>query len=1699
MRIKGPNLLALLLICLCFVNGTAQTYPASLSTQLTGPRSIFLDEYSDPFKPRIKTTIFFTDFTVPSWQFALKLKITGPNGILIFTSPNAKPAIPVAVAPGQPYELSGADLAFYFNYNNLIFTGITRSQLELNHRLPEGLYTFCFEAIDYESGRSLSHPACVSAYLALNDPPLVVSPQNGSVIENISMQNILMQWQLSNAHANIDLNHISYQINLYEVNNNWVNPATAIINNQALPIWQSFPQKQNTYIYGPAEPPLEKGKRYVFTVKATEDNGRGSFKNDGVSMPVHFRYGYAENDTILLQAPVQDFQFTLSTPSQFIWKKPQKAMPGQMVIYTMRLVEVLESQTPDAAILNNSPFFQQTFLATSNPLINKTIPVAIWANIKRMGKYAWQVTAQSGMQEIAKSEVRTFTGPPEIEFFIAGGFLMEVTRLDLFNKTDNIISGRCRTKLRSDSVEKTEFAFQNIKISPIGSNEWVMSDGLISDKITASDYTFQPQTIADNKEAWFSADSIYVNTSGLKLAGILRWKLPHLGVSGQEEMLLTKRCKLSLANISFLFNGSAPVSLDKNYQIVLLDPYNFKLRINQSSNFSVYQNTYETSFNGFVQMPSNVMTTASTAANISFSQTKQLFYIAQQNREDCESIRLAANTAFELLPVDYVIDLSEKDSPGEFSTDTEWKGVHVSRALFSVPVAAEGSGQITMSLAKNYTISNSTSDTNQLHITHRGLFLRSTIVLEHADSLKFNGFPTKSGYFYSNISESEMIRTFISGNINIPVIDTATVFPYYIEMGDFGFNEGYLLNGLANTTFTFNAAGSAEQRIMVSIKRALFRNRNRLEMDLDLHWPYFNLQLNGVNRFSAWGNGNIGFDVPNGKHALSYQAQGKASNFDITVDHIGCGRNGNVYAFGASANINMDEEISGETGPPVINAYSIYRNPLLTGTLSVPLSSLQSSVSSSTITTSASSSSQLGGSAAGYSSAISAGMNDVLGEFGFNGSDTITLNMSNDKNVRPLISGNVVTQVQQALDIIFKLKPFIVEGGISDRDWEVLYRFQRALSNDLVQQAQITNARGLLDFVLNKVVEGLITRINSRIEEVGQLAVGKVRGAINSRIADPINNKIDKALGSVFTKLQQKALLGVEDKYHEAVISTFSITKASLSNAIRNAVQNSFENNITAKLDRTIQLCVISKVTGFVRKEVSAAGQELIGSGVNAQIDLQQIWQNGGSMFADVADTVRDVVMQLNAHNFVNTAESLVEDAINGIDWDAVAAEILNGLIAKSIPQAIAAALSDNLAQAAGPYAAAVLSTVKFDFSNLGEKLQNGQLDQIVKFDPTNIYIQSPAVDIRGTLIFKKDDPVYGDSWQADVLVRVKVPKKDNPIECTAFFLNGKTSGANGEFTYWMAKLGVSGLNIPLTPAPLVWDAADGYAYSKMKKLAAQTVLPDHTNKFGLGCSFTFFDQQSSGASMILALGAEAEFNDGGFYIELNGNASMMNFQKLNGKYKSPGFVTGTGSIGYYKTPEVSKVAGNFDVQLHTQPLLCAGGNAGFDLRGSNNWKVWVGTQESPFAVKLLCKDFLQNTAYLQVGNSGFSAGLSCNVDVNARSPWIQCSGIKVRGFASFGFGYNVVTSIEWEPAFKITEATVSAWVSAALGIDYETLGASSSLTLAGVSLAGTLSYKSQPESELHGALSGNITVVGFSVGFDTEVHYSLSQQKILD
>lgn len=1676
----------------------SQTYPAALVTAFSADRTLFLDEFADPFHPRIRASIYFTDFNQGNWKFSLRLTIKGPSGIILRTSPKLRPDFATEVYAGQTKVLEGTDLAWYFDPAHLDFSGLDRIQFNKTKRLPEGQYTFCFEALDYETGKELSLPACASTWLSLSDPVIITAPANSAVIENTALPSILFQWQLSNVTAGVNPAQVAHVFRIYEVLNNWSNPASAILNNQVFPIWESPPQSQNYLLYGLSEPPLVRGRRYVFTVTSASADGRERFKNQGVSSPAFFHYGYHEGDTLQIIKPEDQFQFTLSSASQFKWRKPTHALPSQLITYSLRVVEINNNQSPASAIANNTAFYQQEYLPVNDAVLDKTIPVMFWMNIRRMGNYAWQVIARSGWQEVARSPVQSFIGPPAIESFIAGGFLMTVTKLTSFDTITRIASGKCRTVLNPLWLQPSGFSFNGIQLSSLGANEWVMINGVIRDAIKSGTFALSPDSIVDNGKASFMADSVLVDVSSLRLSGEILWRFPHAVTSGKAGEMRSLRTRMALANSTFYLNTSAGVALRQAYRFNLLEPVGFSLRIDQGSFVNVYQSRYRLNFNGFAEVAASLFGDAAAPVNFAFENAKQIFYLQQKDNVNSESFFLAKNCNIEIRPRSYCIDLSEKISPAEFGHDTLWKGLLLDKAEIFLPKSLEQTSQLKLPLARTYTLLNMPGDSVLNHLSAKGLFFKNKLVFADADTLKLNTFPSRKTYFYTHIVQSKIEKAFISGGIVIPLLDTLHGFEFQANLKESGFEEAFLQQGLAGKNFTFNAAGSAEQKIPIQIQRAVFKGKNRLELDVDLSWPGFSLQIPNVQGLSIWGNGNIGFDVPNGKSALTYQCKGQASKFDLTVDYLGCGRNGNAYAFGASAKINLDEEISGEAGPPVINAYSICRNPLLTGSVTTSNALAVTSTSSSGSGTTVSSSYQSGTNS--YTSAVLNGLEEVLLSRGISASDSLaSFSEDGESQHEPILKTETVMQIREILAIIIRMRPFIKTKSISKRDWMVLDKLQVVLNSDIVNQATLGNGKDLLNFVFNKAVESIVSLLNNKIQNLSDLAIDKVHTAVFDKITNPVNKKIDQSLNFIFDAMQAKILAQLDSTYHTSVKASFKIVRKDLAAGINRSVNESFEKNVFSKLTGIIQVGVTGEVKKYIRTEITSTANQLVKNGSKAQIRLGDFVDHAEDLLENVADTLRDALLSVNGRNLVNTAESLVEDALFEIDWTAIAKNIMKDLGVKGVSQLVANQVAQIFGQNSAPYIAAVLNNVKFDFTNLGDKLRNGEFDKIVKFDKTTIYLVTPAADIRGALKFKKDDPEFGDSWQAEVFVKVKVPKKDNPVECTAFFLNGKTPAQSGNFTYWFARLAVTGFSVPLSPAPVIWDGVEGFAFSKMKKTGPQTVVPDQTNKFGIGARFYFYDQQSSGRSYVFDLGADAAFNDGGFAIQLTGNASFLNTVKQNGKYKAPGFIIGTGALGYYKTPEFSKIGGNFNVQFQTSPILCAGGEVGLDLQTPGNWRVWVGTKEKPLGVKVLCKDFLSNTAFIEASNLGFKANLAMNVAIKIQSPWIETSNIKVRGFANFQLGYNANTSIEWEPDFRIQEAGLSAWLLANLGVDYQVGGNTSNLVLAGVALSGQLSYKSQPDAELHGELAGSITLAGYQVAFKAPVNYSLSKQAIIN
>jgi TANFOR domain-containing protein len=291
LHMRRQLLISLLLLFLVARSAMAQTFPVQASTNIVPPYSTLLADYVAPGSQRLALNIFLADLNRPQLQTRLRLRIEG-EGISITTRPSFMPT-PLILQGGIPERLTGTDLAEYFLPQNLDFTGITRRQFESTGKLPEGLYRFCFEILEYNRGVKVSNAACTMAWLILNDPPLINWPDQGEKLTPQDPQYITFQWTPRHTGSPNSAFTTEYDFALVELWPANRNPNDAILTTP--PIFETTTQS-TTLIYGPEATPLVPGRSYAFRVRARAIIGTESydlFKNQGYSEAIGFVYGDA--------------------------------------------------------------------------------------------------------------------------------------------------------------------------------------------------------------------------------------------------------------------------------------------------------------------------------------------------------------------------------------------------------------------------------------------------------------------------------------------------------------------------------------------------------------------------------------------------------------------------------------------------------------------------------------------------------------------------------------------------------------------------------------------------------------------------------------------------------------------------------------------------------------------------------------------------------------------------------------------------------------------------------------------------------------------------------------------------------------------------------------------------------------------------------------------------------------------------------------------------------------------------------------------------------------------------------------------------------------------------------------------------------------------------------------------------------------
>lgn len=281
--LKKLHLYLLLFFSLIGLGSHAQTFPISITTQITQPSPIYLTKYADAttINSPIKIQLVLNDLTISNRQVRLKIYFQG-NGISFSTNDFVVGAKPLYLEGGFPLQLTNVDLAPYFEYQNLL--GLNQNQYA--QPLPEGIYNIYVEVYDFATGKKLSKKTGSTTIIFQNDPPFLNLPLNNASIMQQNIQNIVFSW----TPRSINVSNVEYEFSLVEIWDNYTPVQNAFAYSPPL---YTTTTKMTTLQYGMGEPQLIPGKKYAWRIKAKAILGAeeiGVFKNNGNTEIFAFTY-----------------------------------------------------------------------------------------------------------------------------------------------------------------------------------------------------------------------------------------------------------------------------------------------------------------------------------------------------------------------------------------------------------------------------------------------------------------------------------------------------------------------------------------------------------------------------------------------------------------------------------------------------------------------------------------------------------------------------------------------------------------------------------------------------------------------------------------------------------------------------------------------------------------------------------------------------------------------------------------------------------------------------------------------------------------------------------------------------------------------------------------------------------------------------------------------------------------------------------------------------------------------------------------------------------------------------------------------------------------------------------------------------------------------------------------------------------------
>ncbi|WP_439697894.1 hypothetical protein ACFGVS_06185 [Mucilaginibacter sp. AW1-7] len=281
------KLLLFLLICVAWQPLKAQV---SVSIQILPPYPRKITDYSS--QPQLMV-IAVTNVSSKRQRIQLRGTVTGDNGVILAVKPNYKSPAAIELDPGQTRSFNGNDISKFFDYTQVKYSGITRSDFINKNGLPEGSYRFCVQAFDYDTNAPISPDepvGCSNTFIISSlEPPTIITPMEDAQLSDAAGQIVLMQWSTPPGTSPQIMSSVRYKLRMVEVIGDR-NPSNALMS-ATQPYFFEKEVTGNSYIYNAADPQLTPGRRYAMLVEAFDPFNNTPFRNKGRSEVRSFIYG----------------------------------------------------------------------------------------------------------------------------------------------------------------------------------------------------------------------------------------------------------------------------------------------------------------------------------------------------------------------------------------------------------------------------------------------------------------------------------------------------------------------------------------------------------------------------------------------------------------------------------------------------------------------------------------------------------------------------------------------------------------------------------------------------------------------------------------------------------------------------------------------------------------------------------------------------------------------------------------------------------------------------------------------------------------------------------------------------------------------------------------------------------------------------------------------------------------------------------------------------------------------------------------------------------------------------------------------------------------------------------------------------------------------------------------------------------------